>query len=285
MVLTSRILSCIIDLHDIERSNTKMSNTELTKYYMGLQQNTNKMPEVAYTNIIPALDKHFGGQWTWELADERFAMDNSAVCTTITLYTPGKVYTGRSLCKIKDYSSNHLFAILDACQTFINHNVAAQPQQAQPTPASQQMTPDQIMNAIGQQPQQQQQVNTAAQFYNYKDPNGMPADAVPFDAMTDNCHQELQQEMGMAPQTPPQPAPIDPNSPDYDAPQDKYKGFSQRQIDRLNKFKKDFDILNDGMFGNYVNTWDKSLTSKKDITPANADAFLAWAENLGKTDC
>ena len=41
-----------------------MSNTELTKYYMGLQLNTNKMPEVAYANIIPALNKHFNGQWT-----------------------------------------------------------------------------------------------------------------------------------------------------------------------------------------------------------------------------
>ena len=70
-----------------------------------------------------------------------------------------------------------------------------------------------------------------------------------------------------------------------DAPQDRYKGFSQRQIDRLNKFKADFDIMNDEMFGNYVNTWDKSLTSKKDITPANANAFLSWVENLGKMGC
>ena len=75
------------------------------------------------------------------------------------------------------------------------------------------------------------------------------------------------------------------NNADYNAPQAKYKGFSQRQIDGLNKFKKDFDILNDQMFDNYVNTWDKTLTSKKDITPANADAFLAWAENLGKMGC
>lgn len=260
-----------------------MSNTELTKYYMGLQQNTNKMPEVAYTNIISALDKHFNGQWTWELADERFAMDNTTVCTTITLYTPGKVYAGRSLCKIKDYASNHLFAILDACQTFINHNAEVQSQQTQLNTASQQMTPDQIMSALGQQPQQQ--INTAAQFYNHKDQNGMPADSVPFDAMTNNCYQELQQEMGMTNNNPITQLQQQTNS-DYDAPQERLKGFSQRQIDRLNKFKQDFDILNDQMFGNYVNTWDKSLTSKKDITPANADAFLEWTENfLGKMDC
>lgn len=258
-----------------------MSNTELTKFYMGLQQNTNKMPEVAYTNIISALDKHFNGQWTWELADERLYADNTCVCTTVTLYVPGRVYTGRSLCKIKDYTSNHLFAILDACQTFIQKNVATQPQ-VQSNPASQQMTPDQIMNAINQQPQQQ--VNTAAQFYNYKDENGMPADGVPFNAVTDNCQKELQQEF-MNPPVQTQSQTQQNTNVDYDAPQERLKGFSQHQIDRLNQFKKDFDILDDQMFGNYINTWDKSLTSKKDITPMNADAFLAWAENLGKMGC
>lgn len=265
-----------------------MSNVELTKYYMGLQFKpmTDKMPETAYMNIIPALDEYFAKQWTWELADERFVMDNTSVCTTITLYTPGRVYTGRSLCKIKDYHENHLFAILDACKTFMASNKTMQPQpQSSPNPTSQQMTPDQIMNALGQQPQQQ--VNTAAQFYNYKDEQGMPATEVPFDAITNNCHKELQQEY-MNPPVQSQnaiPVPSQQANVDYNAPQARYKGFSQRQIDGLNKFKKDFDILNDQMFGNYVNTWDKSLTSKADITPANADAFLAWAENLGKMGC
>ena len=254
-----------------------MSNTELTKYYMGLQLNTNKIPEVAYTDIISTLDKHFNGQWTWELADERFAMDNSTVCTTITLYTPGRIYTGRSLCKIKDYSTNHLFAILDACQTFITKNMTQPQPQSNPNPASQQMTTDQIMNALGQQATQPT-VDTAAQFYNYKDEQGMPSNAVPFESITENCQKELEKEF-----TPSTPAPQ--GNADYDAPQERLKGFSQHQIDRLNKFKSDFDILNDQMFSNYVNTWDKSLTSKKDITPANADAFLTWAENLGKMGC
>lgn len=256
-----------------------MSNTELCKFYMGLlpEKKGTKMPEVPYTDIIPALDKYFGELWTWELADERFAMDNTMVCTTVTLYTPGRVYTGRSLCKIKDYHTNHLFAILDACQTFISKQAAPQNTSPQPAPG-QQMTTDQIMSALGQTAPTQQ-VNTAAQFYNYKDNNGVPLQGVPMDAMTENCHKELQQEV-MNPSTPPQAAPTD-----YDAPLEKYKGFSQRQIDRLNKFKKDFDILNDEMFGNYVNTWDKTLTSKSQITPANADAFLAWAESLGKMDC
>ena len=258
-----------------------MSNTELTKYYMGLQPMNNKMPEPIYADIIPALDGYFGKQWTWELADERFVMDNTAVCTTITLYTPGRVCTGRSLCKIKDYSENHLFAILNACQSFIEKGTVKPQPQPTTNPASQQMTPDQIMNALGQQPQQQ--IDTAAQFYNYKDENGMPAEKVPFEAITDNCHKELNQEITGSNQTPIPQSPM--QSADYNAPQARYKGFSQCQIDRLNKFKKDFDILNDQMFGNYVNTWDKSLTSKSDITPVNADAFLSWAENLGKMGC
>ena len=268
-----------------------MSNVELTKYYMGLQQKTEKMPEVAYFNIIPALDQHFNGQWTWELADEKFAMDNTVVCTTVTVYTPGKVYTGRALSKIKDYSMNHLHAIVDACKSFTN-TVSGQSSQVPQTitPSNvMQMTPEQIMAAMGQpQPQPQQQVDSAAQFYNYKDEQGNPTTEVPFDAMTDKCHQELQQEMGMVNQNQPVPQQIpqpQQNMSDYDMPKEHLKGFSQHQIDRINQFKKDFDILNDEMFGNYVNTWDKTLTSKKDIVPSNVEAFLAWAENLGKMGC
>lgn len=256
-----------------------MSNTELCKFYMGLvpEKKGTKMPEVAYTDIIPALDKFFGELWTWELADERFAMDNSMVCTTVTVYTPGRVYTGRSLCKVKDYHVNHLFAILDACQTFIDKKTAAPQSTSQANPGSQQMTADQIMSALGQSAPEQ--VNTAAQFYNYKDNNGIPLQGVPMDAMTENCHRELQQEVTSTP------VPESNVPSDYDAPLEKYKGFSQRQIDRLNKFKQDFDITNDAMFGNYVNTWDKTLTSKSQITPANANAFLDWVEGLGKMDC
>lgn len=265
-----------------------MSNPELCKFYLGMQPTNTTIPEVAYADIIPALDKHFGTHWTWELADERFAMDNSTVCTTVTLYTPGRIYTGRSLCKIKDYHASHLFAILDACQSFIKKQTATSNASAQnnaPAPG-QQMTPEQIMNAIGQQTSTAP-VDTAAQFYNHKNENGIPLQGVPIDSMTENCFNELAQETSNAvaqPQPQPQPQ-TQPANNDYDAPLDKYKGFSQRQIDRLNQFKKDFDIMNDEMFGNYVNTWDKTLTSKSQITPANANAFLDWVESLGKMDC
>lgn len=278
-----------------------MSNTELTKYYLAMQPNTQIMPETAYFDIIEALQKHFNGQWTWELADEKLIMDGTTVSTTVTLYIPGKVCTGRSLCKIKDYHNNHLFALLDACQTFMekktNSFMKGQPQNNESDPNHNTMTADEIIKAMGNQPQEQ--VNTAAQFYNYKDNNGMPAEGVPFDSMTDNCHQELNQEVGInTPQNNIQsqpPMPSQQNNPqmnmnnnqnvDYNAPQARLKGFSQRQVDGINKFKKDYEITNDAMFDSWVNTWKPELTSKKDIIPDNVDEFLKFIDDMGKKGC
>ena len=278
-----------------------MSNTELTKYYLAMQPNTQIMPETAYFDIIEALQKHFNGQWTWELADEKLIMDGTTVSTTVTLYIPGKVCTGRSLCKIKDYHNNHLFALLDACQTFMekktNNFMKGQPQNNESDPNHNTMTADEIIKAMGNPPQEQ--VNTAAQFYNYKDNNGMPAEGVPFDSMTDNCHQELNQEVGIiTPQNNTQsqpPMPPQQNNPqmnmnnnqnvDYNAPQARLKGFSQRQVDGINKFKKDYEITNDAMFDSWVNTWKPELTSKKDIIPDNVDEFLKFIDDMGKKGC
>ena len=278
-----------------------MSNTELTKYYLAMQPNTQIMPETAYFDIIEALQKHFNGQWTWELADEKLIMDGTTVSTTVTLYIPGKICTGRSLCKIKDYHNNHLFALLDACQTFMekktNSFMKGQPQNNESDPNHNTMTADEIIKAMGNPPQEQ--VNTAAQFYNYKDNNGMPAEGVPFDSMTDNCHQELNQEVGIStPQNNTQsqpPMPPQQNNPqmninnnqnvDYNAPQARLKGFSQRQVDGINKFKKDYEITNDAMFDSWVNTWKPELTSKKDIIPDNVDEFLKFIDDMGKKGC
>ena len=278
-----------------------MSNTELTKYYLAMQPNTQIMPETAYFDIIEALQRHFNGQWTWELADEKLIMDGTTVSTTVTLYIPGKVCTGRSLCKIKDYHNNHLFALLDACQTFMekktNSFMKGQPQNNESDPNHNTMTADEIMKAMGNPPQEQ--INTAVQFYNYKDNNGMPAEVIPFDSMTDNCHQELNQEVGInTPQNNTQsqpPMPPQQNNPqmninnnqnvDYNAPQARLKGFSQRQVDGINKFKKDYEITNDAMFDSWVNTWKPELTSKKDIIPDNVDEFLKFIDDMGKKGC
>lgn len=261
-------------------------NLELTKYYMGLQKTKylNPLPPVSATDIISTLDEYFHGQWTWELADEKFLQDEGML-TTVTVYTPGQIYTGRSYTNVaKKYEDNHLFAILNACQSLGAKQVpqAEQPvvpksmqPNPSPAPAGQQMTADQIMQAINQQAVQperpKQEIRNLEELNNLKDANGNPVEEVPFEAMSTLCMNESQHAMGMLP--------------DYDTPQDRLKGFSQHQIDRLNQFKKDFDILNNQMFDNYVNTWDKNLTSKSQITPANVESFLAWAENLGKMGC
>ena len=281
-----------------------MSNIELTKYYLGQQMTTSQMPETAYFDIQKALDEHFQKNWTWELVDERVVEDGSGVnvMTTVMLYTPGRVYTGRSYCKVRDYHENHLHALLNACKSFMTVGKATQPTPI-PQTSPQQMSADQISAMLGQQQAPQQPIDTAAQFYNYKDEQGRPANEVPFDQMTDNCTKELQQEMGMVQKDEPDQVPFNtgnpggmvypPNNPQppqqnmAQAPQPQQQtglinGYTQQQIDRMNKFKKDFDITDDVMFGNYVNTWDKRFTSKKDINPGNIDAFLAWVDTLGE---
>lgn len=256
-----------------------MSNnqTTLTSFFLQIPPAiSTPMTEVAYTDIIPALHEYFKSTWAWEIADEKIVEDGTGVniMTTVTLYTPGHIFTGRSYCKVKDYSVNHLHALVDASKTFTKRsNTQTSPQNNIQTSSSQQMSADQI-TAMLNQGQQSQMVDSAAQFYNYKDEQGRPADAVPYNNMTQNCTNELQQELHM-PVSQPVPTP---------QPQQNIgkHGYTQAQIDRMNKFKKDFDITNDEMFGNYVNTWNKSLSSKKDINPGNIDAFLDWTDTLGE---
>jgi hypothetical protein len=205
-------------------------NTELTKYYMGLQKTQQlhslpTTPEVTSENIIFVLDEYFGGQWTWELADEKI-FPNDGLLTTVTVYTPGHIYTGRNFTNVaKCYEQNHLSAILNACQSLMSVKAEqpkiieprpqpTQPVQTQPNPAPQQMTAEQIMSAINQEmvlPKPQEQIRNLEELNNLKDANGKPIEEVPFDSISNLCMNESQQAMGMLP--------------DYDAPQEKYKGF------------------------------------------------------------
>lgn len=255
-----------------------MSNLELTKHYLNLQTKTNAtpIPRVQPAEIISVLNKHFDGQWTWELADEKLIFDDTVLCTTVTVYVPGNVLTGRSIVKgYNEFSTNHLNAIVNACRNLMDTEIqSSQPTAPVEAQQSTQMTPEQIMSAIGQTP-----VTIMPQLETLNQPVPTMADEVPFNTAVDTIQQ------GMAQMQQPAPQPMQQQTDDYDAPQPRLKGFSQRQIDRLNKFKVDFDIMNDDMFGNFVNTWDKTLTSKNDIVPSNANAFLDWAENLGKMAC
>lgn len=256
------------------------------------------------SDIIQALDRHFSGQWAWEISDERlYDSGKTRVMTTVAVYVPGRVLTGRAFTDLDGYHENHLSAIFNACQSIMEaqqgSNATGQtapapapqpePQQTQ-SAAPMQMTPEQIMAMANgtqstptpEQPKQQDNgmINTREEFYNYTE-NGQPVDAVPFDKISDQCHKELEDELFAQRMNPP----VDPNAQQVPQAGNNAKGFTQEQIQRVNQFKKDFDILDDAMFANFVNSWNSNYHSKKDLTPENVDAFLDWASNLGEMGC
>ena len=252
-----------------------MNNLELTKHYLETPPQNVSICVARPMDIMSALDGQFGARWTWELADEKLICD-TMLCTTVTVYIPGRILTGRSVTKdMNEFCVNHEIAIYNACKNLMIENIPIE--RPAVTQQIQQMTSEQIMDALNQQPAVQmpapQPQPVPTMLFN-QPIAGMP-DEVPFNMAVETIQQNMNTPMSQ------QPVADD----TYDMPLEKYKGFSQRQIDRLNKFKVDFDIINDEMFGNFVNTWDKNLSSKSDIVPSNANAFLDWAENLGKMDC
>lgn len=252
-----------------------MGNNELTRHYLSKGMITELMPEAAYFDIIKALDAHFQHNWTWELDSTVFAMDNSIVAVTVTLYTPGQIYTGRATCQVKEFANAHLYALVEAAKTFTKKS-GVNPNQPPASPPTGNMTPDQIMNAVNGNGGQ---IDSSAQFYNHKDGNGVQSDSVPFDGISDKAHNEIQQDMGMGnAMNPPQPPN---NDEEYNKPKQELGGYSQSQIDRINQFKKQWDIMNNEMFTNYVNMWKPGLT-KRDLNPTNIEEFLAWTTKLGK---
>lgn len=288
-----------------------MANNELCRHYLQKQFSTQKMPEAMYSDIIQALDRHFNYDWTYEIVSELPINSGAYIVITVQVYIPGRVLTGRCVCSSKptDYGEAHCRAILDAVHCIIDEKTAYAPSPQSNSQLQQnngQMSADQINAALqqGQQPQGEKMVNTKEQFYNYTE-NGVQTNGVPMEKMTENCQQELQQEMfgnqqnpqqqASAPQSPtpvqqPQasqppmnPPAVDQNSPDYNTPQQKLGGYSQRQVDGIAAFKKDFDIVDDKMFASWVFSWDQTMTNgKKSLTPQNIDNFLAYIDNARK---
>lgn len=259
-----------------------MGNNELTKHFLSMQTVSGLMPEVAYFDIVKALNQYTSGNWAWELISETFAMDNSVIAVTVQLYIPGHVFSGRATCPVKEFANAHLYALVDAAIPFTSKS-GVNPNQQPQSPPSGNMSADQIMNAINGNGGN---IDSSAQFYNHKDANGVQSDSVPFDGMSDKAHQELQNEMGMGnamnpPQQPDNSNNSQQNNDEYNRPQEKLNGYSQSQIDRIAAFKKKWDVMNNDMFNNYVRMWNKDMT-KKDLNPQNIEQFLAWADTLGK---
>ena len=243
-------------------------NTQLTNHFLGITYHPEEMHEVAHADIIPALNKHFGYQWAWEVTDEKLIMDGTMVSTTVALYIPGRVLTGRSLVKIKDYGENHLYALANACSSIFVRTEA--PKNEASAPVNTQMTPDQIMSMVGG-PAPQTPTQPSVQSIPFDDPSipfTMGPDINPTPAPQPYVPTpQAQQPMANASYTQPNPA---------------LNGYSQCQVDRMNRVKQALDIINDTMLGNWISTWNSAFSSKKDLNPMNIDKFLDWAEDFAK---
>lgn len=261
-------------------------NTQLTNHFLNMPFHADTMHAVSHNDIIPALDKHFNRQWAWEVTDEKLIMDNTMVSTTVAVYIPGRVLTGRALAKIKDYGENHLRALVNACSIITVQTVQTK-MEAPVTPANAQMTPDQIMSMVGAQSPAAPAPTPAMSL-----PND-PREEIPFDEYDDlpftmgpdtrtsqPVMQQPQQNMTTpAPQPQYQPQPVDSA---YNQPNPALNGYSQCQVDRMNRVKQALDIINDNMLNNWISTWNSAFTSKKDLNPMNIDKFLDWAEDFAK---
>lgn len=256
-----------------------MSNPEIAKYYLGLPIAQGKISSPTPATIYSELDKFSNGNWAWEVSSEFLAMDNSMISTTIMLYIPGRILTGRSFCPVKDIGTAHIAAIIDAAKLITDQG---QQQQAQPTPPPQQnqyqnMTVDQIQNVLNannqQQPQPpQQQPNPDADlpfYFGPTDPNAPP------EVKAEHAAQQAAQ----AAQTAPNPQ----GEIGYDEPNPARFGFSQRQLDRVADMKKRACVIDDTSFCNYIHMWNNNFFKKSHLTPQNVDAFVDWYDALEKS--
>lgn len=57
--------------------------------------------------------------------------------------------------------------------------------------------------------------------------------------------------------------------------------YSKEQIDRMTKFKNDYDIKTDVELMSYIQRWDPNIKKKSELTPYNIDNFLSWVDKLG----
>lgn len=219
-----------------------------------------KMAETSWFNIIESLDGYTNHNFAWEVANEVVVKDKQTndenVMTTVTLYVPGGVYTGRSLCFSKDYANNHLYALVDACKTFTATVKDDKPEpESTETKEVHQMSTEEIMNMVNTQP-----INSAVQADNFKDNQGRPTDNIPYDNITEKGEKDIQQSQNMTQH------------------RDRY---TEEEIAFLRQMQIDLDIKTPEEFGKYVHSWSKGKLSKKsDITPDNAASFIEYIKSI-----
>lgn len=240
------------------------------------------MAESSWFDIIKSLDGYTQHHFAWEIASEVVIRDKATnddnIMTTVTLYMPGGIFTGRSLCFAKDYANNHLYALVDACKTFTSEIKSDKQNQAQETMSQVEqsnsntdntnngfMSTEDILNLVQNQQIQQvpkQEINSAAQADNYKDSQGRHSDSVPYNNISDKGHQDIIQNQGMAQH------------------RDRY---TSEEIAFLRQMQIDLDIKTPEEFGKYVHSWSKGKLSKKsDINPDNVTSFIEYIKSLGE---
>lgn len=107
-------------------------NSELFKYYTSIDVNKKKLADniqIDYTNIIALINNLYDDtNWYWEIVDER-TYCNKYLCTTVNVYIPGCVLSGRATCllaNLNDVNNNHAQAIFNAVNgrlMFVKPNV------------------------------------------------------------------------------------------------------------------------------------------------------------------
>lgn len=263
-----------------------MSNPELAKFYLGLPIAQGKMTTPTADTLFNCLEEYSKGQWTWEVTNEFLVMDNTTVCTNVVLYVPGRVLSGRSTCAVKDVATNHIRALMDAAKLITSnatqHTTAPQ---TPPQTVNYNMTADQIQNALNANMQQPSAPQAAPQ---QPQDDGLPFYMGPTDPQAPpdvKAQYAAQQGAQQAPQTPPPPPGGSQYPPDYDVPQERYKGFSQHQMDRMADFKRRAEVVDDEALRNYIHMWNPNYCSKVHLTPQNVDEFFDWYDRLEATRC
>lgn len=273
-----------------------MSNPEIARHFLALQPLAQKLSNVNRNNVLTRLQECFQDKWAWEVADERLILDGTFVSTTVMLYMPGRVCTGRSVMNTKNYSDNHLEALVEACKLLMDYNattVTTLPQTASQPPQQGNMTPEQIMAAVNPQQAQAPQPQPFGQpqpatnddlpfYFGPTDPNAPPEVKAQYQAQLQAQQQQAQQQGNPQSRIPVQ---YQGRPPEYYQPK-KPGGLSQYQKDRTADFKKKWDILNDEMLANYVLMWNPSATNPyQALNPGNLDDFLDWTDRLEKQGC
>ncbi len=398
------------------------NNVEMVSYFLEeLSQVKDKtFPVPTVDNVLENLEAYTDGHWSWCLDDEKIIMGGTSVCTTVTVYIPNRILSGRSISPIQDMATNHLKAIVDATKVLVNNKPdptpptnndkvfkekeeVEQPKEekelwqefpAQPmelkeslpktpttelpqkeketgvqTPAPSTPSEERIAQAVKNEKEQQEEMldildnfdlflakhkkakqnnPTPPQVQNptapvmkvqpkkvpdpfevvktYEDGFFIRVAEYPMPDGENYCIVEGVTPVGpnnpynepkiisylikssekdetiadieslkaakkaISPSAVPTNIVADSkgkvkNNPDYDAPQEKYKGFSQHQMDRMAETRKNLQIKDDDTLRSYIHMWNPNFFHKGHLTPQNVDNFFDWCSHLKRPRC